>query len=226
MVRWFRFLITAKVLGLAVVAALWWFVGRPWALRWGSTAEERSRPMPGDELVAEPQYETTKAITIEAGPEDVWPWLAQIGKGRGGLYSVDWLDRVFRILDAPSAEEILPQYQDLREGDVIPIGGTAGWPVRHLERERCLALGNEEPNGVRWSWVFGLYPSADGASTRLVSRNRVSAPAGISRAVMPAVVDPPAFIMTAAMLRGVKRRAAGLAAKRRVAEEAIAVLGR
>ena len=224
MLRLLRLFVTVKLLGIAAVAVVWWFMGRPWALRWGSTEEEQSRPMPGDELVPEPQYETTKAITIEAGPEDVWPWLVQIGKGRGGLYSVDWLDRLFRILDAPSAEEILSQFQDLREGDVIPIGGTAGWPVRHLERERCLALGNEEPNGVRWSWVFGLYPSADG-TTRFVSRNRVSAPPGISRSMMLAVVDPPAFIMTAAMLRGVRRRAEGLAAQRRAAAAAISVLG-
>jgi hypothetical protein len=192
----------------AGVAAAWWFIARPWGLRWGSTAEERSRAMPGDEIVPDPDYETTKAITVPAPPEDIWPWLVQIGRGRGGLYSIDWLDRLFGILDAPSAEEILPQYQRLAAGDVIPIGGTAGWPVVHVEENRCLALGNTEPNGVRWSWVYGLYPQHDG-TTRLVSRNRVSAPPGLGRVVMLAVVDPPALIMTAAMLRGLRRRVEG-----------------
>jgi hypothetical protein len=175
-------------------------------LRWGSTEEERTRPMPGDELVPHPDCETTKAITIDAPPEDVWPWLVQIGRGRGGLYSIDWLDRLFGILDAPSATEILPQYQHLEPGDTIPIGGTAAWPVHHVEENRCLALGNVEPNGVRWSWVFGLYPDATGARTRFISRNRLSIDRPLPRTLMLAVVDPPAFIMTVAMLRGVKSR--------------------
>lgn len=190
----------------AGVTAAWWFIGRPWTLRWGSRPGERARPMPCDDLVPHPDYETTKAITVHAPPVAIWSWLVQIGRGRGGLYSIDWLDRLFGILDAPSANEILPQYQHLEVGDVIPIGGTAGWPVRHVDENRCLALANEEPNGVRWSWTFALYPQPDG-STRLVSRNRVSAPAGMARALMLAVVDPPAFIMTAAMLRGLRARA-------------------
>jgi hypothetical protein len=217
-----RRILLLKAVAWALIAA-WWFVGRPWTLRWGSTDEERSRSMPGYGLAPEPNYETTRAITIEAGPEDVWPWLVQLGKGRGGLYSIDWLDRLFGFLDAPSAEEVLPEFQRLQVGDVIPLGRGPGWPVVHVDECRCLALGGEN-GGTRWSWVFGLYASDDRQVTRLVSRNRVSAPPGVGRLLMLAVVEPPAFIMTATMLRGIKRRAERLAAQRRAAEAAISVL--
>ncbi len=80
-----------------------------------------------------------------------------------------------------------------------------------------------EPNGVRWSWTFALYPSADGTTTRLISRNKVSIPSVLSRILMLAAVAPPAFIMTAAMLRGLRRRAERLALARSTERGAMAV---
>jgi hypothetical protein len=165
--------------------------------------------MPGDDWINGPAYQTTKAIRIRARPEQVWPWLVQIGRGRGGLYSIDWLDRVFGILDAPSADHILPEFQHLEPGDVIPMGRTGGWPVLHVNQHHCLALAGED-DGVRWSWVFGLYKQPDG-TTRLVSRNRVRT-AGLRSRLMAWAVDPAAFIMTRAMLVNLKRRAEQLAA--------------
>lgn len=182
----------------------WWFVVRPWARDWGSTAEERGRAYAGDDWIAEADYCSTKAITIRARPEDVWPWLVQIGRGRGGLYSIDWLDEVFGILDGPSAEEILPEFQHLEAGDVIPIGGSNGWPVLSVEEDRALVLGGDE-NGTRWSWAFVLEPG-ERATTRLISRNRLGIANPVARAAVLFAVDGPAGIMTVAMLRGVRRR--------------------
>ena len=98
-------------------------------LNWGATESEIRSDLPGDERVSNPSYVSTRAVTIGATPGDIWPWLAQLGYRRGGLYSYDWLDRLFGYLDAPSAEEILPGYESIRAGDRIPLGRGPDWPV-------------------------------------------------------------------------------------------------
>jgi hypothetical protein len=72
----------------------YWFGLRPWHIRWGATDDELARPLPGDEIVPRPRKWSTRAITIDAPAEVVWPWLVQIGQGRGGLYSYDWLENL------------------------------------------------------------------------------------------------------------------------------------
>ena len=110
--------------GLAVASAAGFaayvFAIRPWHRRWGATDAEVSGSMPGDDLVEGANFQTTRAIDIDAPLEAVWPWLAQIGQGRGGFYSYDLLENLMG-LDIHSADRILPEFQDLRVGDVIPI---------------------------------------------------------------------------------------------------------
>jgi len=89
---------------------------------WGSTEAERYRAMRGDMEIPHPTYEATLAVTIDAPPSAIWPWLVQMGYRRGGLYSYDWLDRLFGFLDAPSADRLLPEFQHLEAGEEIPIG--------------------------------------------------------------------------------------------------------
>ncbi len=198
---------------VALLAATWGLLVRPWHLRWGATEAELVRPMPGDGIVRDPLYASTRAVTIEARPGEIWPWLAQMGKGRGGLYSIDWLDRLFGILDEPSAERILPQFQDLRAGDVIPVGGSPGWPVALAERDRFLLLEiHQGPVDVTQSW--GLYPAGP-ESTRLVLRIRGRAPPGLRTGLLLAALDPQEFLMVRAQLRGIQRRAESLASQRR-----------
>ena len=114
---------TAKigVAGLAL-AVVYWFPVRRWFSRWGTTPEELARVMPGDGLIPNPTEMSMQAVTVNAPPEDIWPWLVQIGYQRGGLYSYDWLDRLFGFLDRPSATRILPEFQQLAVGDKIPWG--------------------------------------------------------------------------------------------------------
>jgi hypothetical protein len=90
---------------------------RPWQLRWGATAAEVERTLPGDEVVIQPTFNATRAITITAHPTDIWPWLLQLGSQRAGFYSYDWLDNA----GIPSAEHILPEYQQISIGDFIPM---------------------------------------------------------------------------------------------------------
>ena len=91
-------------------AALYWFPIRRWMNQWGATPSDLARVMAGDSLLADPTYSGTMAITVNARAEHIWPWLVQIGYRRGGLYSYDWLDRLFGYLDRPSATRILPEF--------------------------------------------------------------------------------------------------------------------
>lgn len=202
-------------LALSLAAILLVFYGvliRPWLLRWGASNEDVTRAMRGDDVVGVPSYEATLAVTIDAAPEHIWPWLVQMGNRRGGLYSYDWLDRLFGYLDGPSAEVILPQHQNLHPGDEIPIGRGGGFPVRAIEPPRALVLAGEVDDAV-WVWQFGLYPIGAG-QTRLISRNAVRTPSTWASWCVTRVIEPAAFIMTRAMLLGIKRRAECLAARR------------
>jgi hypothetical protein len=192
------------------LAALYWFSLRRWFGRWGATAAERTRVMAGDGAVVDPTYSATLVITVDARPEHIWPWLVQMGYRRGGLYSYDWLDRLFGYLDRPSADAILPPFQQLAVGDEIPIGRGRGFPVTAIEPYRALVLSGTG-DGFAWLWQFGLYP-LDGRRTRLVSRNRVRVPRTLGSWLFMRVIEPAAFLMTRRMLLGLKRRAESLAA--------------
>jgi hypothetical protein len=132
-----------------------------------------------------------------------------MGKGRGGLYSYDWLDRLFGYLDAPSARRVLPEFQHLAAGDLIPIGRGGDFPVAAVEPYRALVLGGER-DGVQWTWQFGLHP-VSAHRTRFVSRNRVRMDRSIGSVLFMRALEPAAFIMTRKMLLGIKRRAEALA---------------
>ena len=184
---------------LAAGVAAYHFLVRPRLLRWGATDEEVQRDMAGDDLVPDPNYISTRAVTIQAAPETVFPWLLQIGYHRAGLYSYDWLDQMFGYLDGPSANEILPQFQEVTPGDVIPIGRTGGWLVRVVDPPRSFVV---EPVPGKVSWAFTLYSYLDG-TTRLVTRVR----ARLAFSLINLLLDPAEFIMIRRMLLGIQERA-------------------
>ena len=192
------------VAGMAASAAPYWFALRPRFLRWGATGAEIEDSMPGDDVIPDPTHVATRSVTINAQTEDVWPWLAQMGYQRGGLYAYDWIDRLCGILDGPSTERIIPQLQRLAVGDVIPMGSGSGWPVKALEANCFLLLHIEEP-GMECTWAWRLY-ELDESHTRLVLRVR-------TRLTSPLLVllfhlsNPGSFLMTRKHLLGIKRRA-------------------
>jgi len=202
--------VTAILIVVLVVAFVYWFPVRRWFGRWGTTARDRTRVMAGDASIENPTYAATLAITIDAPPEHIWPWLVQLGYQRGGLYSYDWLDRLFGYLDRPSADVILPQFQQLAVGDEIPMGRGPGFPVTAIEPYRELVLSGTG-DGFAWLWEFGLYPVYT-SKTRLVSRNRVRVPRTVGSWRFMRVIEPAAFLMTRRMLLGLKQRAEALAA--------------
>jgi hypothetical protein len=173
-----------------------------------------AREMPGDALIPNPTDMSMQAVTVNASAEDIWPWLVQIGYQRGGLYSYDWLDRLFRFLDRPSATRILPEFQQLAVGDKIPWDrrGTE-LTVGVLEPLRALAV-SYQARGFVWVWQFGLYP-LDEQHTRFVTRGTERVPNTPLWWLGMRVMEPASFIMTRRFLLGLKERAEVLRASAR-----------
>jgi hypothetical protein len=187
-----------------VVPAVYLGFLRQWCLTWGARPEEVSRKLPGDELLPGAGLVTTRAITIDAPPEAIWPWLVQMGSGRGGVYTYDWIENLFG-LDMHSADTILPQYQDIKAGDELPLGpGRAVMRVEVLDPPRSFAIRIADQN---WAWIFALVP--DGVSTRLISRNRIatSSLSPASRFFYRLFMEPGSLVMERKMLLGIKQRA-------------------
>jgi hypothetical protein len=136
-----------------------------------ATREERQRRMPGDGLVAEPMVTITHAITIDAPPERVWPWLAQMGSLRGGWYSYDRIDNGGH----PSADRVLDEFQHVAPGDVMPClpGATEAFVVAVADPPRDLILTVPGASGTVTSWEHWVEPAPPHAS-RLIVRGRVA----------------------------------------------------
>jgi hypothetical protein len=116
--------------GAAIVGVL---AVRRWQLRWGATGQEAGEPVPGDDLITDPDLVATRAIAIGAPADQVWPWIAQLGQGRGGFYSYDFLENLAGC-DIHSADRIVSEWQDIRIGDQIRLAPQVALTVALLER--------------------------------------------------------------------------------------------
>jgi hypothetical protein len=185
--------VVAVLLAGTVVGTYVTVVG-PWQRRWGATAEEVARTMPGDELLRPQASGTTRAITIDAPPERVFPWLLQIGYGRGGWYSYDWIDNDGR----PSVHRIDPELQQLNVGDRIVMVPGMGPTVREISHGHHIVSAGEAD-----SWCLLVEPTS-GGRTRLLSRWRQEWPKSPATYVWMALADPGAFLMEQKMLRTIR----------------------
>jgi hypothetical protein len=196
--------------GAAIAGVAYSKPARRWYLTWGATAEEVAARLPGDELLTDPHGTSTRAIHIDAPASAVWPWLVQMGSGRGGAYTYDWIENLFG-LDMHSADEILPQFQQLAVGEILPLGPNGpDMCVAALDDQRTLVFRSTDGN---WVWIFNL--EAHGTGTRLVSRNRIALPQApwFSRLAYRLVMEPGSLIMERRMLYGIKERAERTAAR-------------
>ena len=181
-----------------------------------ATPDEKLRHLPGDDLIAEPLQSLTHAITVRCAPGHVWPWLAQMGAGRGGWYSYDAIDNGGK----PSADRIIKELQTIEVGYLFPWlpGATEGFTLLECEPGHALVLGATAPDGtpvVTWAFVL---ESQVGGTTRLIVRARGSRayrfqglPAWVTRRVVPAGH----FVMERKQLLGIARRAELAAGVRR-----------
>lgn len=178
--------------------------------RWGATEEDRALRLPGDELVPDPDWGYDHAISIDAPPSAVWPWLVQLGQGRGGFYTYEGLENLIGC-QIRNLAEILPQLQSLDVGDTIVLHGRSGFgpEVVRLDPERALVLGGR-PNekGSQATWAFYLLDGPNG-TTRLLERGRHVAGNGLAEKLGfgPSLMDPIGFVMSKKMLQSLKKLA-------------------
>ena len=203
--RWRRIALVGVASGAGLLAVYWRLV-RPWTMRWGATTTEAAQPLPGDQLMTRPGFSATRAITIAARPEHIWPWLVQLGSGRAGWYAIDRIDNA----GVPSAQTIRPELQDLQVDDLVPMvaGKDIGPRVKELEPNHRM-LWWDGHGEFTWEWV--LEP-IDDQTTRLLCRVQEAYPPLWSRRMLYAVVASTGdIVMVRKQLRGIKARAERLA---------------
>jgi hypothetical protein len=223
-----KLLVLAGALAAEIAAYLVW---RPTMLRWGTEGEEATEPLPGDDLVPTPRIQSTRAISIDAPPERVWPWIVQMGIYRAGFYTHDRVERLLfhaRYVEGKhSAIRIHPELQDLKVGDQVPYGGgvyagvTQLEPNRHLVAGEAFVLrplsGNRTRFLVRYRGTGYLSEAFEGvaadapALTKAISFGAGHVPGAmlLARAVDVFIGDPLHHYMEVGLLRGTKERAEG-----------------
>lgn len=157
---------------LCLLAAIYLFGIRSSQLRWGAMREEVFRSMPGDELVPDPSFCATRGVTIHGTPQQIWPWLAQMGYRRAGFYGYDLIENLGSEKGIHSADSILPDLQHPKTGDELPISAVASMTFGSIQPGSYLVWQGRMTIPSDGSIVWALYP-LDGGHTRLISRVRL-----------------------------------------------------
>ena len=184
-------------------------LARPRYLRWGATDQECDEALPGDDLILPSDLAATRAITVRASIVQVWPWIAQLGQGRGGFYSYDFLENLVGC-DIQSADRVVPEWQDIEVGGEVKLHREVPLQIAAVEPGRSLVLRGGVPMGSSpppydFTWAFALREQPDN-TTRLLVRERY----GYTRWWAPLLVEPVeavSFVMSQKMLRGIRDRA-------------------
>lgn len=187
--------ITGGLVGLYLV------VVRPWQMRWGATEGEVGLALPGDALVAEPDFNATRAVAVAAAPALVWRWLIQLGSRRAGWYSIDWIDNG----GVPSATKILPAFQKIAVGQFIPFTPNQqnGMWVKEFTAFRYILWADR---AGRATWLWYLAPTANG-ETRLLTRLRTKYDWRSLWIAYYLLYDVGDIFLMSTCLKGIKRRA-------------------
>ena len=190
--------------GLTVLAVIGIVALMPWMDRWGATSDEIATSLPGDEIVPLPRYTYNRVVTVNAAPEDIYPWLVQMGAERGGMYTYSWFETNILRCELVNADRIHEEWQGLKVGDKVKMcpgdWGPPAYEVALVMPNRAIVMGHQEKG--RWSdiWQFVLVSQADGP-TRLLARGRDTKTGTIWD-----VIRPGQFIMERGMLLGIKER--------------------
>ena len=192
--------------------------GKRRASSWGATRAEAGAAMPGDDLVGAAKYRTTHAVSIDASAEQVWPWLVQMGQGRGGMYSYDWLENIFG-LHMQSAQRIDPALQHLTVGDcvrLVPEGTEPAlrFAVARVEPPHVLVLGPDTSRAVAFAaglpypvWTFQLVPTSAATSRLLVRFQSDFKSTARGWIAYKYALKPVHVLMERKMMLGIKQRA-------------------
>lgn len=200
------------------LTTLYLMVIRPWHLKWGATSEEADRLLPGDDLIPDAKINATHAITINATIEQVWPWIAQIGQGRGGFYSYEAIENAMG-LDIHNADRILPEFQNPQVGEKLPFAEGFSVPYAIVDAPRTLVVHGDTRTGtvempglrpgdylaVQWGWYL---ERIDEHTTRFIERWRADYGSGLPNTLIYRLfMEPGAFVMERKMLLTIKERA-------------------
>jgi hypothetical protein len=211
--------ISVLALTLTAILCAFFAVVRPWYLQWGASDIEGRMTLPGDEIIPRAAQQETRAITIDAGVDAVWPWLAQVGQDRGGFYSFDLLENVVGCR-MPTVDVLRPDKQSWSPGDKLwmypPEGaGGAGFAtLRWYVPGRALGFGTRMVGTPitapeDGSWTFVLQP-LDGYTTRLLIRGRGPVTRSwLGLAFDRSIFEPVHFAMERRMMIGIKQLAEG-----------------
>jgi len=186
---------------LFVLVPLYLALIRPWQFRWGATDEEIERPMPGDDIVGKPSFNATRAVTVNAPANNIYPWIVQMGINRAGWYSYDLLDN----LGKRSSEKILPEHQNIQIGDLVPMSpdGKQGTWVKDFGKNQWMLWWDQKGDS---SWAWGIYPEGENQS-RLVTRVRMKYRWFSSAVLFNLLIEFFDMPMMRKSLLGIKRRA-------------------
>jgi hypothetical protein len=194
--------------GLGILAIILMFALLPWMDRYGATDAEIAASYPGDELVPNPRITYTRAVPINASPEEIYPWVVQLGADKGGMYSYTWFETNILQCELVNADRIHEEWQDLKVGDKVKMCPDENMPpayiVAMIEENNAIVLGHKENDDWVEVWQFNLVPQDDG-TTRLVIRSRSAAEGWFWD-----VIRPGEFIMMQRMMLGIKERAEGM----------------
>jgi hypothetical protein len=188
----------------------------------GLSPGEPADALPGDAIVTDPMWQSTRAITIEAPPEQVWPWVVQMGfpSHRAGWYTPHWLDRLTFGIEQRSADRVVPELQHLETGDRVPDSDdwSVYFTVIAIDPPRSLVLYSTRHvirpiRTINFSWAFVIREVAPGTS-RLFIRARTSYTPRWAMPFVELVVGPADFVNAGSMLRGIKKRAEAASARR------------
>jgi hypothetical protein len=201
-----------KLIGiLAVLAFLAIFIMialMPWMDSWGATDDEIAASYSGDELVPSPRITYTRAVSINATPEEIYPWIVQLGAEKGGMYSYSWFETNILQCELINADRIHEEWQDLKVGGQMKMcPGTSGPPpyeIATLESNHAIVMGHKDTADWVEVWQFNLVPQEDG-TTHLVIRSRNAAEGWFWD-----LIRPGEFIMMRGMMLGIKERAEGI----------------
>lgn len=190
---------------IVVLAAAYALLVRPRQLRWGSTPSEVRQTMPGDNIVSDPNFVATRAVTVNAPPDRIWPWLLQIGATRAGFYSHDWLDNGGK----PSADHIIPELQTIAVGDFIPMTTdqkNGMWVESFVADEYILWW--DKKSKATWLWLLA---PIDAGHSRLITRLRTRYDLSFPWVIYYTLYDFGDIFMMRKCLEGIKQRAESLA---------------
>lgn len=205
---------TGVLAALGLVAVIVLAALLPWMDRWGATEVEVNASLPGDQLVPSPVAAYTRAVTVKAGPQEIYPWLVQMGAEKGGMYSYAWFETNILQCELINADQIHPEWQGLQVGDKVKMcpgeSGPPAYEVALLEPNQAFVIGHPKDGAWESIWQFILVPQTDG-TTRLITRARELNSPGIW-----SIMRPGQFIMERGMLLGIKERAEHLAETRSV----------